>query len=141
MPDIHHIFFVKSNPQKVFEAFCTIEGLDSWWTLQSTGQPLKGNMYSFYFDPEHDWRAEVIHCVPGKELTWGMKVTMDDWKNTKVGFTLTEKEGGTSVSFFHTGWKEANEHFGITSFCWAMLLNGLKNYVEQGIIIPHALRN
>jgi uncharacterized protein YndB with AHSA1/START domain len=141
MPDIHHIFFVQSNPQKVFDAFCTERGLNSWWTLESKGQPVPGNMYTFYFGPEYDWSAEVVHCIPGKELTWRMRETMDDWKRTQVGFQLSEKNKGTSVAFFHTGWREANEHFGITNFCWAMLLNGLKNYVERGLGVPHASRN
>jgi hypothetical protein len=66
---------------------------------------------------------------------------MEDWKGTKVGFELTEKEGRTHVHFFHLGWSEASEHFGITTFCWGQLLNGLKNYVEKGIIIPHEQRN
>jgi uncharacterized protein YndB with AHSA1/START domain len=141
MFDIHHNFVVKAPSKKVFEAFCTPQGLDSWWTLQSLGNPEIGNIYTFYFDPEYDWRAEVIHCIPGRELTWKMIRTMEDWKDTKVGFELEEKEGNTHVHFFHLGWAAANEHFGITTFCWGQLLNGLKNYVEKGIIIPHSQRN
>ncbi len=55
--------------------------------------------------------------------------TMDDWKNTTVGFELVEKEGNTYVHFFHLGWGEATEHFGITTYCWGQLLHGLKRYV------------
>jgi len=57
MFDIHHNFVVNSPSQKVFEAFCTSLGLDSWWTLKSAGSPEKGNMFTFYFGPEFDWRA------------------------------------------------------------------------------------
>ncbi len=141
MFDIHHNFVVKAPARKVFEAFATPQGLDSWWTLQSSGAPETGNVYTFYFGPEYDWRAEVVHVVSGKELTWKMVETMDDWKNTSVGFALKEVEGNTHVHFFHLGWTEASEHFGITTFCWGQLLNGLKNYVEKGIIIPHSQRN
>jgi uncharacterized protein YndB with AHSA1/START domain len=141
MYDIHHNFVVKASAAKVFDAFCAPQGLDSWWTLQSSGKPEKGNIYTFYFGSEYDWRAEVIHVVPGKELTWRMVKTMDDWKNTTVGFQLVEKEGNTLVHFFHLGWAEASEHFGITTYCWGQLLHGLKMYVEDGMIIPHAQRN
>ncbi len=141
MFDIHHNFVVNSTSQKVFEAFCTSPGLDSWWTLQSEGKPEIVNIYTFNFGPEYDWRAEVIHLVPGRELTWKMVQTMDDWKNTKVGFQLKEKDGITHVHFFHLGWAEASEHFGITTYCWGQLLHGLKKYIEEGIIIPHAQRN
>lgn len=141
MFDIHHNFVVKAASNRVFEALTTPQGLDSWWTLQSSGVPEIGNLYTFYFGPEFDWRAEVVHMVSDKKLTWKMVKTMDDWKDTQVGFELTEKDRNTQVHFFHLGWAQANEHFGITTFCWGQLLNGLKNYVEKGIIIPHAQRN
>ncbi|MEQ1585880.1 MAG: SRPBCC domain-containing protein [Cyclobacteriaceae bacterium] len=141
MFDIYHNFIVKSTPQKVFEAFCSPAGLDSWWTLRSAGKPVLGNSYTFYFGPEHDWLAEVIHVVPGRELTWKMVAAMDDWMPTTVGFKLTHLDNNTSVAFFHKDWQEANEHFGITTFCWGQLLAGLKKYVEEGSIIPFEKRN
>jgi uncharacterized protein YndB with AHSA1/START domain len=141
MFDIHHNFVVKSSSEKVFDAFCTPQGLDSWWTLQSAGKAEIGHVYTFYFGPEYDWRAEVVHLVPGKELSWKMIQSMEDWQNTTVGFKLIEKEGNTHVHFFHLGWAEASEHFGITTYCWGQLLHGLKKYVEEGVTIPHAQRN
>ena len=141
MFDIHHNFIVHAGTEKVFEAFSAPEALDSWWTLQSSGTPEIGNLYAFYFGPGYDWSAEIIHMVPSQEVTWRMVKTMDDWKDTKVGFTLAEKEGSTHVHFFHLGWTEASEHFGVTNFCWGQLLNGLKNYVERGVLIPYSQRN
>lgn len=141
MFDIHHNFVVKAPSDKVFNAFCTPQGLDSWWTMKSSSTPEIGNLYRFYFGPEYDWQAEVIHLVQGQELTWRMVKTMDEWKKTTIGFQLIEKEGITHVHFFHLGWAEASEHFGITTYCWGQLLHGLKMYVEDGIIIPGALRN
>jgi uncharacterized protein YndB with AHSA1/START domain len=141
MPDIIHNFIIKAAPQKIFDAFCLPEGLDSWWPLSSAGSPQLGNSYTFYFGPEYDWRAEVVHQVPGKELTWKMTKTMDDWIGTQVGYKLEARDGGTFVHFFHKGWREASEHFGIATFCWGTLLNGLKQFVEKGIVVPHGLRN
>ena len=141
MVDIHHNLIVHASREKVFEAFCTPNGLDSWWTLQSSGIPEIGNIYTFYFGPEYDWRAEIAHVIRGRELTWKMVTAMDDWMETSVGFTLEEKEEKTHIHFFHLGWAEASEHFGITTFYWGQLLNGLKNYVEKGIVIPHSNRN
>ena len=141
MADILHIFPIKSNPEKIFDAFCTPKDLDNWWPLKSSGKPTEGNIYTFYFDPEHDWRAKVIHVDKNKSLTWLMTQAMDDWMGTEVGFVLENKTDHTQVTFFHKNWKEASEHFGIATFCWGQLLNGLKNYVEKGIIIPHSERN
>jgi len=83
----------------------------------------------------------VIHVVPGCELAWKMIQAMDDWLGTMVGFQLNDQDRKTHVHFFHLGWAEASEHFGITTYCWGQLLRGLKIYVEEGVIIPHAQRN
>jgi uncharacterized protein YndB with AHSA1/START domain len=141
MPDILHKFQIAAPPAKVFDAFCSPEGLNSWWTLRCNGRPEKGELYNFYFAPEYDWFAEVIHVIPGKELTWKMTGAMEDWMETQVGFQLAPDEKGTAVLFFHSDWKEPSDHFAITNYCWGQLLNGLKQYVENGKIIPFEQRN
>lgn len=98
-------------------------------------------VYALNFGPEYDWRAEVIHVVPGQAFTWKMRKAMDDWMGTEVGIRLTEDKDGTIVDFFHKGWKEAGDHFRISNFCWGYLLKGLKDYVEKGVVIPFEQRN
>ena len=136
MADILHQFNIKASHQKIFDAFCTVDGLNNWWPSKSTGQPKSGQEYVFWFGPEYDWRGVVTHAVPGKSLTWKMSQASEDWMGTEVGFDLSTIKDGTRVSFFHKGWKEPNEHYAISSFCWASLLTGLKNYVEKGTIVP-----
>lgn len=59
-----------------------------------------------------------------------------DWNGTIFGFELEKIEQGTYVRFSHRNWSNENDHFKFSSFCWAMLLNGLKNYLEKGIVVP-----
>jgi len=141
MPDILQVFPVSAAPEKIFEVFTSPSELDNWWPLSSKGNPEKNNEYTFYFGPEYDWRARVIDIIPNKSMTWQMTQATDEWMGTEIGFALDSKSEFTQVTFFHKGWREASEHFGITTFCWGQLLNGLKNYVEKGIIVPHHLRN
>ncbi len=141
MPDIHHQFQIKSEPGKVFQALSSPTGLNAWWTLESTGIPQLSETYRFYFGPEFDWRAVVTHIVPGTELTWRMTQAMDDWMPTSFGFRLSASAQGTTVDFFHTDWAETSDHFKIACFCWGQLLQGLKDYVEKGTIIPFENRN
>jgi hypothetical protein len=42
MSDIFHDFPVKTTVDRVFQAISTPEGLDCWWTKNSSGQPTKG---------------------------------------------------------------------------------------------------
>jgi hypothetical protein len=64
-----------------------------------------------------------------------------DWDATTFGFDLEEVDKGTLLKFSHQNWRELNHNFKHSSFCWAMLLNGLKNYIEKGIVIPFEKRN
>jgi uncharacterized protein YndB with AHSA1/START domain len=141
MPDIHHRFSIKASAPEVFKAFSTSQGLNNWWTLESAGMAAEGGEYRFYFGPEYDWKAQIINFKEGKELTWQMTKATEDWVLTEVGFILSKQEAGTSVYFFHRNWKEANDHFAITNFCWGQLLNGMKNYIEKGIIVPFRHRS
>ena len=59
-----------------------------------------------------------------------------DWNPTIFGFDLIEVDNGTRVQFFHKDWPKCNHHYRRSSYCWALLLKGLKDYVERGIILP-----
>ena len=59
-----------------------------------------------------------------------------DWDSTSFGFELEQNVANVQVNFCHIGRTECNAHYKRSSFCWAILLNGLKNYLEKGIIVP-----
>ena len=141
MAHILHQFRINAPAHEVFTAFCTSAGLSNWWTARSSGEPKPGALYTFWFGPEYDWRARVIHLVPGKEITWKMEQAMDDWMGTEVGIRLKEDQGRTLVDFFHTGWASPNDHYRISNYCWGTLLKGLKDYVELGTVVPFEKRN
>ncbi len=141
MADIYHQFPIKATADQVFEAVSTPSGLDAWWTLRSSGQPEKGAAYELWFGPDFDWRAVVSRCVPGKEFELEITSADKDWLGTRVGFVLTENEGVTTVRFYHAGWPEPNEHFHISSYCWATYLRLLKRYVERGEIVEYGDRD
>lgn len=140
MADILHQFRIEAPAEKVFEAFCSARGLNDWWTARASGEPKVDEVYTFWFGPEYDWRAKVTHVVPAKEITWTMTQAMDDWVGTRVGVRLSQTGTSTLVDFFHEGWRETNDHFRISSFCWGTLLTGLKNYVEMGVVVPFEKR-
>ncbi|HKQ80369.1 MAG TPA: SRPBCC domain-containing protein [Blastocatellia bacterium] len=141
MADIFHQFTIKATGQQVFQAVATPTGLDAWWTLSSSGQPAEGATWRLWFGPEYDWRATVTRCAPGSEFELELTDAMEDWVNTRVGFSLTEKEGVTTVRFYHIGWSEPSQHYCISSYCWAMYLRLLKRYVERGEITPYEARD
>jgi len=140
MPDIRHGFPISAPPARVFQAMADPAGLDAWWTLRSSGEPVAGHRYTLGFGPGYDWEAVVRSVTPGVELEWEITKADADWTGTRVGFRLDASGGETRVEFHHTGWPEANRHFRGSSFCWAMYLRLLKRYVEGGERIPYAKR-
>ncbi len=101
---------------------------------------MEGAEYELWFGPEYDWRAIVSRCVLDTELEFAIIRAQADWQDTRVGFLLDDKEGVTQVRFHHLGWPEANEHYRVSCYCWAMYLRLLKRYVEHGETVPYENR-
>jgi hypothetical protein len=59
-----------------------------------------------------------------------------NWNTTTFGFDIEEIKDAVLLKFKYINWPKCNAEFRQSSFCWAMLLNGLKNYIEKGEIIP-----
>ena len=137
MADIIQQFPIKASRQQVFDAVSTPAGLDRWWTKRSAGEPREGAEYELWFGPEYDWRAVVSRCVHGSEFELEIVSAQDDWLGTRVGFVLDEQGGVTQVRFHHLGWPTANEHYCVSSHCWAMYLRLLRRYLEHGEVVPY----
>ena len=133
---IHHDLEIKESAGKVFQAVSEPKHLVNWWPLKCSGTPKENEEYNFFFTPEYDWYGGVLKYEKNTSFHIKMTKSEADWNPTSFGFDLEQKNDTTLVKFWHIGWPECNAHFRRSSFCWAMLLNGLKNYVEKGIIIP-----
>ena len=141
MNNILHDLWIEAKPIEVFRAISTPKGLDSWWTKKSAGSPDHGSEYQWYFGPEYDWRAEIIKAISPTSLEWKMTKSHEDWKGTFVGFEILSEKKLSHVKFHHKGWKEANDHFRQSNYCWATYLRLLKRYIEHGEIVPYEHRN
>jgi hypothetical protein len=80
---------------------------------------------------------EATRYIPDTELELKLSRADEDFQETRLGFLLEGKDGAVNVRFYHTGWPDANEHYRISCFCWAMYLRLLKRYVEFGEVVPY----
>lgn len=133
---IYHNFEIKASISKVFEAVSDPNHLVNWWPQKCSGTPKVDSEYNLFFTEEYNWLGNVIVCDKDKAFHIKMTKADPDWTPTSFGFDLEEIKNGVLVKFKHKNWPACNAHFRHSSFCWALLLNGLKNYVEKGIIIP-----
>lgn len=140
MPHIQYQFPINASIEKVFDAISTPKGLDSWWCLKTSGTRTLGETYDLFFGEPYRWKALVSKLEANKEFEFTMTASDKDWNGSKVGFELSAEGNSTTVLFYHEGWPETNEHFRISSFCWAMYLRLLKRYVEFGEVVDYEKR-
>lgn len=137
MPDVFQDLPIRAAARKVFDAVSTPAGLDAWWSQSSSGQAEEGAEYKLGFGPGYEWLAKVLRCIPYTEFEIELIEADEDWRGTRVGFSLRESNGVTQVRFRHIGWPEANEHYRVSCHCWAMYLRLLKRYVERGEVVAY----
>ena len=133
---IHHDFVIKASVENVYDAITNPKHLVNWWPLTCKGVAQVGEEYNFNFTDQYDWYGRVVKAEENKSFYIQMTKSDEDWNPTSFGFDLIETSEDTQVQFWHKGWKTCNAEFRQSSFCWAMLLNGLKNYIERDVIIP-----
>lgn len=137
---IYHDLIIEAPINNVFNAISNAEELTKWWPLRCEGDPNLNTTYNFYFSNEYNWFGVVSSIKNNEHFHIKMTEADTDWNSTTFGFDLKEDNNRTHVSFFHKNWPECNQHFKRSSFCWAVLLQGLKNYLEKGVVIPFEQR-
>jgi uncharacterized protein YndB with AHSA1/START domain len=140
MADIVHELVIQAPSERVFAAVSTPAGLDSWWTERSAGKPALGASYALRFGPDFDWQAEVTRFEPLVAFELTITNAGEDWTGTRIALHLQGNSHGTTVQFTHLGWPNANEHYRVTCYCWAMYLRLLRRYVEHGEVVPYERR-
>ena len=138
---IYHDLSIEAPVSLVFDAISKPDELVNWWPQKCKGEPVLGAGFNFYFAPEYDWHGDVIRFERNKAFHIKVTKADADWDPTTFGFDLSETQQDILVSFSHINWPHCNQHFKRSSYCWAILLQGLKDYVEKGVIVPFAERS
>lgn len=140
MHSILHDLPIKASPSSIFDAITQPAHLNNWWSLKSSGEPQLGATYNFFFSNDYNWYGRVTACIPNQLFTIQMTDADEDWNPTHFSFEIEPQTEGVLLHFAHANWQSTNAHYRRTSYCWAILLQGLKNYLEKGSIIPFAER-
>jgi len=141
MADIYHDIHIGASASEVFDCITTPRHLEQWWPLKCSGKRELGAKYNFYFEEPYNWWGEVVNIESEKSFHIKMTDADKDWDPTTFGFDLRPADNGVWVEFWHKEWAQVNHHFRRSSHCWALLLVGLKKYIEEGMIIPFVDRS
>lgn len=140
MHDIEFDVYIKASPEQVYRAVSDSTILIDWWPKTCIGVPKKGSEYNFFFEEPYDWYGTCIKAKENESFYIRITKSDEDWDNTIFGYQFDIHKEGTMVSFSHKGWKENNHHYRNSSYCWAVLLKGLKNLLEKGEKLPFEKR-
>src|SRR5215831_4697525 len=111
---ITHTFFFPHKPSVVWE-YLTKPELIAQWLMETDFQPVVGYEFRFFSKPASQIGFDgIVYCtvlevVPHKRLSYSWKFGPGDGKITldsRVQWTLTEKDQGTSLFLEHSGFKE-----------------------------------
>ncbi|GAA1816466.1 SRPBCC domain-containing protein [Luedemannella flava] len=131
MVDILHQVGVRSTPDKVYGALTTIEGLEGWWTTNTTGDTDVGGVIAFRFGPG-GFDMEVVESDRDKHVLWKVVDGPAEWIGTTIDWELRQDGDWTRVLFRHLGWREPVEFMHHCSTKWALYLMSLKGLIETG---------
>ena len=126
MPNILHRVGIAAEPDRVFEALTTVEGVRNWWSSETHGDASEGGTFQFRKN-----RLDVVHADP-RLVKWRYSGPAEDWVDTEIQFHLEWRDGQTFVLFRHEGWREPNEFMHHCGTKWATFLLSLKDWVEKG---------
>jgi hypothetical protein len=134
---------VDRTPQEAFEAITNVRG---WWSQEVEGVTDQvGGEFDYHYKDVHRCMVRVTELVPGQKVVWHILDNyfnfIDDqaeWKDTKVVFEISAKDGGAEVGFTHVGLVPQYECYDVCTNAWAGYINGsLRNLINTGTGQPN----
>lgn len=131
MPDIMHTLKIHASPDQVYEAIAMAEGIRNWWTRDAVLDSKLGGMAEFgFFGRRFIAKVRIEELKPPQRIEW--KVTNAAWDGDTIAFEIRPEGAGARLSFFHRGFKEADQRYASATTRWGFYLLSLKNYLETG---------
>jgi hypothetical protein len=138
---LHKVGIKSSSPDAAYQALTTREGLSAWWTDNTQGESVVGDVLQFRFGAG-GFDMKVLELDPAKRVQWQVVDGPAEWIGTKVNWDIRQEGDWTIVLFKHQGWKEPVEFMHHCSTKWGVFLLSLKSLLEtgKGAPAPHDLK-
>lgn len=124
---------LNSPINKVWDALTTSETLSKWMLFKSnTFKPEVGHEFQFSgaqgYDQTIDCKVTEIDEPNTLAYTWSAPGVDGQQSETLVTFTLTEANGGTSLSLVQSGFRDdAQQELGGAEYGWKHMFSELEN--------------
>ena len=128
---IKHLFHIDAPRSEVFKAINSIDGLASWWTVQTEGDAALGGTIRFSFGDYVGPLMKVTTSDQDSKIVWEC-IESDGWEGHTFTFELDENDGKTRIRFDHAGWEDQGDFYAGCCFSWGRYLRSLRQYVQTG---------
>jgi len=131
MHELHHEIQISAPPQTVYEAITSQKGIRSWWTRDCVVQPRVGSVAELGFNNRALLlRMRIDELRPQKRVMWYCLGDDEEWKDTRLMWDISEKDGVTILHLLHAYWRSPGSTFATSNSKWGELIHRLKDYVE-----------
>jgi uncharacterized protein YndB with AHSA1/START domain len=141
METIRHRVGIRAPREKVLSKLTTIDGLSSWWTRDTVGDPTAGGKVEFFFGSPERCAAMEVAEVTDSRVVWHCVGGPDEWVGGELTFDARQEGDETVMKFTHT-WREPVDFMFHCSTKWAYFLLSLKAALEsdEGTPFPRDLK-
>lgn len=125
---------VDADPNDVYPAVATSDGVSGWWSNRTEGPEGVGSTMKVAFpDAPMTFDFRVTDETPNESVAWKCLAGPPEWVDTEIKFSVQkDDDGNTSVLFAHDGWSTTDESFPFIAYSWAQILPRLKKLTEAG---------
>ena len=136
MASSNHRIRIHANPEAVFKALSTEEGLKGWYTSKIEGTVSQGQTATFHFPKNETFRWKFTEITPS-QITWECVDGPGVAKGTTATFRLSKDgESDTVVRCDHEGWPEGHEALATCNTLWGILMAHLRDHAESAKSAP-----
>lgn len=135
---ILHTVDTTADPDAIYAALTSAEGLGGWWSKKVTADIRVGGVIEFSFLPDFNPRMEITSLEKGRHVAWKCVGGHDRWLDNTFEFRI-EPRGQDSVLFFRQDYAReiSDEEYGRYTYNWGYYLRSLKLLCETGTGTPY----
>lgn len=140
--DLHHHIQIKGQPENIYKALTTPDGIKAWWTqnVHHMDAHVGGKAYFAFDKGATAFKMKIIELIPHQKVRWEcIGGNADEWIGTTQEFEIgpQNSEGIVDLRFTHGGWRTNRGHCYMSNTTWGHLFVNLKHYIEKGSIAPY----
>lgn len=133
-PDFIYTTYIKSTPQKVWDAITNPEFTKQYWMHENVSDWKKGSEWK-HVDRKNDHAkiiGKIIESTPPKRLVLTWAEPADRADDSQVTFEIEAMEDMVRLNVIHGRFKADSKLPSRISMGWPLVLSNLKSFLETG---------